>query len=79
MQETSLSLSLKVKVTTRDLGSTISTDPLVHPTAKYFPLGDMCKALAGKSNFTPNNIILFLMSQQAKRLSSPTEKNWGYF
>lgn len=75
MQDTSLSLSLKVKVTTKDLGSTIKTDPLVQPTAKYFPLGDMCIALAGKSNFTPNNIVLFLMSQQAKRLSSPTEKN----
>lgn len=37
IQETSLSLSLKVKVTTRDLGSTINTLPLVQPTTKYFP------------------------------------------
>ena len=72
MQLTSLSLSLKVKVTTKLLGSTIYTLPLIHPMAKYLEFEDICSALAGKSNFTLDNYFLYLISQQANRLSSPT-------
>ena len=65
MQLTYLSLSLKVKVTS-DFGSTIRTLPFRHPTARYLPLFDILRHLAGKSNLYPSSIIFFFMSQHAR-------------
>ena len=74
MQLTYLSLSLKVKVITIDFGSTIRTLPFRHPTARYLPLFDILRHLAGKSNLYPSSIVFFFMSQHARKLSSPTVK-----